>query len=86
MKGSLQCGAPYAYGYCNPEMDRLLDELSKPASFEDRKKIFEQVQLLYYEDVPVVYFGDIFGLEATRKELKGYEAWYVVPRFWNVWK
>ena len=86
MKGSLQCGAPYAYGYCNPKMDELLDELSKPASFEERKKIFEQVQLLYYDDVPVIYFGDIFGLEATRKELQGYEPWYVVPRFWNVWK
>lgn len=86
MKGSLQCGAPYAYGYCNPEMDRLLDELSKPASFAERKEIFEQVQLLYYQDVPVIYFGDIFGLDATRRELKGYEAWYVVPRFWNVWK
>jgi len=86
MKGSLQCGAPYAYGYCNAEMDRLLDELAKPATFEERKAIFEEIQLLYYEDVPVVYFGDIFGLEATRSELKGYEAWYVVPRFWNVWK
>lgn len=85
-KGSLMCGAPYAYGYCNPEMDRLLEELAKPATFEERKLIWEQLQLLFYEDVAHIHFGYIFGLEATRAELQGYNPWYVVPRFWNVWK
>lgn len=86
LKGSLGCGAPYAYGYCNPEMDRLLDEISKPGTFEERKAIWEEIQRLYYEDVPVIFFGYIFGLEATRAEIQGYKPWYVVPRFWNVWK
>ena len=86
MKGSLLCGAPYAYGYCNPKMDELLDQISQPGTFEERKKLWEQIQLLYYEDVPVIFFGYIFGLEATRAVVQGYRPWYVVPRFWNVWK
>ncbi|MBC7092534.1 ABC transporter substrate-binding protein [Candidatus Bipolaricaulota bacterium] len=85
-KGSLLCGAPYAYGYCNPKMDQLLDQISRPASFEERKEIWEQIQLLYYDDVPVIFFGYIFGLDATRAEVQDYRPWYVVPRFWNVWK
>jgi peptide/nickel transport system substrate-binding protein len=67
-------------------MDELLDQISRPASFEERKQIWEQIQLLYYEDVPVIFFGYIFGLEATRAEVQNYQPWYVVPRFWNVWK
>ncbi len=85
-KGSLTCGAPYAYGYCNPEMDRLLEELAKPAVFEERKAVYEEVQRLFYEDVAHIRFGFIFGLDATRVELQDYRPWYVVPRFWNVWK
>lgn len=85
-RGSLMSGAPYAYGYSNPEMDEALIELGKPASFEERKKLWERVQWIYYEDVPSIQFGDLYGLEATRAEIQNYESWYVVPIFWNIWR
>jgi peptide/nickel transport system substrate-binding protein len=85
-RGSLMSGAPYAYGYANADIDRILTELGKPASFEERKLLWQEAQEIYYEDVPVILFGDLYGLEATRASIKNYQSWYVVPIFWNIWR
>lgn len=85
-RASLLCGAPYAYGYCNPQMDALLDQAQERKSDEELRELAKSIQRLAYEDVPVIRFGDYFGLEAVRAELVGFESWYVTPRFWGVTK
>lgn len=86
LAGSLRCGSPSAYMYCNPEVDRLLDELAKPLPLEQRQRIYRELQQLVWEDVAVIRIGDIFTLEAISARLQNYAPWNVIPRFWNCWK
>ena len=86
LRASHQSGAPYAYGYANPKMDELLQNVALAMSLEERAKIVQEIQALIYQDVISIRFGDLFGLEAISARLQGYESWYVTPRFWNVKK
>jgi len=84
--GSLQTGAPYSYGTSDPEIDRLLQQVQMRGTPEERRKIVEELQRRIYVYVPHIRFGDLFGLEAVRANVEGYESWYVTPRFWGVKK
>lgn len=86
LKGGLQSGAPYAYGYESEEMDAALERASYLLSPDAKREVVDEIQCLILTDVPYVRFGDLFGLEAVRATLDGYAPWYVVPRFWNVSK
>ncbi len=60
-------------GYQNPEMDRLIDEVEITLNKEERKQIFDRIQNLYVEELPVLplYFrSDSFIIP---KWLKGIE-------------
>ncbi len=41
-------------GYCNPEMDALLDAIERELDFEKRKRLWKRLQRLYAEDLPVL--------------------------------
>lgn len=45
----------------------------------------EQQTRLFYEKVPVIAYGDLFGLRAARKAVKGFDEKTDRPRFYNVW-
>jgi ABC-type transport system substrate-binding protein len=48
--------------YSNPEVDDLLDKGRQTADFEERKKIYDEVQELTGEDVPLITtLYDLFG-------------------------
>jgi hypothetical protein len=40
---------------------------------------------LFYEKVPVIGYGDLFGLRAARKTVTGFDEKTDRPRFYNVW-
>ena len=86
LKGGLQTDAPYAYGYSNPDMDKLLNEANMQMSDEERGTLVDQIQHIIFTDVPYIRFGDLFGLEGVRSNVSGYQSWYVTPRFYNVSK
>jgi peptide/nickel transport system substrate-binding protein len=71
-------------GYSNPQMDQLVEAGMAEGDFQKRFQIYEQIQKLMYEDVPVIKQGDLFGLQATQKSVQGYKPWYT-PFFYNVW-
>ncbi|WP_019120366.1 ABC transporter substrate-binding protein [Brevibacillus massiliensis] len=73
----------YAGWYNNPRMDQLLDQIRASASFDEQKALFRQVQSLFWDDVPAIKLGDMHGLSAYRKNLKGYHYFYDTS-FWNV--
>src|SRR5438067_2005575 len=53
------CGAERNYtGYCNPEVDKLVDEQSMQADIEKRKKIVWEIERKLVEDVarPVIFY------------------------------
>ena len=73
----------WAGWYSNPKMDALLDEMRESPNLEQAKKVFEKVQTLYWEDVPVIKFGNLHQFFATRKNVKG-EVFFYDKHYWNV--
>ena len=50
-----------------------------------RLALWEQQTRTFYEKVPVIRYGDLFGLRAASKKLKGFNEKTERIRFYNVW-
>ncbi len=72
--------------YENKAVDALLDKALEETDRNARAKLYEQVQDNLYNDIPMIKFGDLFGFDAHRDSLAGFEAFYTTPRLWNVWR
>ena len=79
----VQCTAPGSW--CLEEKDRLVGELARETNPTKRKAIIDRIQVLFYEDVGQIKFGDLFYLAATRKELRGEFRSVPFTYFWNAW-
>ncbi|MDQ7848941.1 MAG: ABC transporter substrate-binding protein [Armatimonadota bacterium] len=66
------------------EKDRLIGRLIREPDIQARKQIWEQVQRLYWEDVPGIKFGDFFNLAIARPGVQGLSTRPDLF-FWNVW-
>ena len=84
LQGILQCFRPFR-GWCLEEKERLLGELAREMDPRKRKAMIERIQVLFYEDVGRIKFGDVFGLDVTRKELRGDFRSVLFFYFWNAW-
>ena len=71
--------------WCLEENHRLLGELARETDLRKRKVIIERIQVLFYEDVGRIKFGDLFTLDVTRKELRGDFRSSPYFYFWNTW-
>jgi peptide/nickel transport system substrate-binding protein len=68
-----RCKAPQNYpGYCNPEVDRLLDESRIPSQMAQRKAIYEKLTKIILEDAPKLYLYHRRVLIAHTVRLRGY--------------
>jgi len=68
-----KCKAPQNNpGYCNPEVDRLLDDARSVADFAKRKAVYEQLTKLILEDNPKLYLYHRRVLIAHTARLDGY--------------
>jgi peptide/nickel transport system substrate-binding protein len=69
-----KCKAPLNYtGYCNADVDKLLDESRIPSDKAQRKAIYEKVaRLLVAEDEPIIYLYHSRVLIAHTTRLEGY--------------
>ena len=79
----LQCNWPG--WWCLEEKDRLLGELARETDVRKRKAIIDRIQVLFYEDVGRIKFGDLFLLHVVRKELRGDFRSSPFFFFWNAW-
>lgn len=61
------------YGYANPQLDALLEEGRQTLDQGKRKAIYDQVQVLLLEDVPVYWAWDRPFIYVTTKAFQGYE-------------
>ncbi len=69
-----KCGAPQNNAhYCNPEIDKLLDEGRVPSDMAQRKAIYEKVTKTILEDVPKIYLYHRRILVAHTAKLEGYK-------------
>lgn len=75
----------YAGWWESPKLLDLMDKLGKETDTEKRYQLMEQVQELFYEEVPTVKVGDYANLRIYSKSVKGFKNMNEIF-FWNVWK
>jgi peptide/nickel transport system substrate-binding protein len=61
-----------------------MEAMARETDAKKRKAMWDKVQVLFYEDVGRVKFGDSFSLEAIRNNVQGWQAKGELP-LWNVW-
>src|SRR6266513_2056564 len=64
---------------------RLQAELARETDPKKRLALWEQQTRQFYEKVPVIRYGDLFGLRAIRNTVKGFNEKTERIRFYNVW-
>jgi peptide/nickel transport system substrate-binding protein len=70
---------------CDEEVQRIKTEMSKETDHKKRVALWEQQTKLFFEKAPVIRYGDLFGMRAASKKLKGLNEKTERPRFYNVW-
>ncbi|MBM7634751.1 ABC transporter substrate-binding protein [Geomicrobium sediminis] len=83
---------PHQYPFFNPSWagwtdhpgyEEYFDEIDQAETQEEALALFEELQELFYEDVPVVNIGHYDNVEAVSDRLIDYEL-LMGPIFWNV--
>jgi peptide/nickel transport system substrate-binding protein len=73
-------------GWTNDEaILKLQAELARETDPKKRMALWEQQTRQFYEKVPVIRYGDLFGLRAARNTVKGFNESTERIRFYNVW-
>lgn len=60
-------------------------QLARETDPKKRYELWVQMTKVFYEKVPVIRYGDLFGLRAASKTVKGFNEKTERPRFWGVW-
>ncbi|MHB0870639.1 MAG: ABC transporter substrate-binding protein [Chloroflexota bacterium] len=74
----------YPGWWTNPEIDALRNKLLQTIDQKERFSIFEDVQRLFYEQIPILKLGDVRDLWLTSPKLKQVGT-YPTPYFWNAY-
>jgi valyl-tRNA synthetase len=67
------------------DIARIQAELARETDPKKRFALWEQQTRQFYEKVPVIRYGDLFGLRAMRTTVKGFNDKTERIRFYNVW-
>src|SRR4030095_13573664 len=70
---------------CDEPIVSRMDAIRKEPDPAKRKALWEEVNRTFYERVPVIRYGDLFGLRAMQATVKGFNEKMAFPRFYNVW-
>ncbi len=72
--------------YESKAMDGFLSKWGETAAADTaaRKALLDQIQAVFYKEVPIAKFGNEYGLEVYNDHLHGYTSFFDV-RFWNTW-
>jgi len=69
------CKQPLNYaGYCNPEIDELLNKARTASDVAERKKSYDQVAAVVLKDRPIVYIFHRHWLWAYTNKLSGFRT------------
>ncbi len=67
------------------DIQKLQQELARETDPKKRMSLWEKQHRQFYEKVPVIRYGDLFGLRAARTTVKGFNDKTERIRFYNVW-
>jgi peptide/nickel transport system substrate-binding protein len=70
---------------CDEDILKLQDELARELDPKKRFALWVRQTRQFYEKVPVIRYGDLFGLRAARNTVKGFNEKTERVRFYNVW-
>ncbi len=70
---------------CDEEIAKVQVELARETDPKKRYALWEQQHKLFFDKVPAARYGDLFGLRAIRKPVKGYNDKTERIRVWGVW-
>jgi peptide/nickel transport system substrate-binding protein len=70
---------------CDEDIQKVQTQLAQETDPKARLALWVQQTRQFYEKVPVIRYGDLFGLRGIRKEVQGFNDRTVRPRFFNVW-
>ena len=70
---------------CDEEIAKNTQELARETDPAKRRALWEQQTRLWYDKVPSIRLGDLHGLRAMQKTVKGLNEETERPRFYNVW-
>lgn len=63
----------------------LTDQFTKTLDFEERSKIWDKLQALLYEEVPIIKTGDMYVYNIASLKVQGIgETSLIWPKFWGV--
>ncbi len=84
--GIIFFGPKWPGWYQSAALDKVLEEWSRtPVTAQaERHKIMDEIQTVFYNEVPVAKLGNQYGLEVYNDRLQGYTSYFDV-RFWNTW-
>ncbi len=75
LQSHLGCKQPLTYsGYCNAEVDQLINKSRSTADPAERRKIFEQIAAQVSKDRPIVYIFHRHWLWAYTNKLSGFRT------------
>lgn len=78
------CGWPG--WWCSDKKNELTEQLQGESDFEARKAVWDDIQALFYEEVPHVKLGDALGVAAFSARMQGgLSMFQLAPVFWNNW-
>lgn len=69
---------------CIPSIETLMNKLAQETQFEKRFEIWKEIQKTFWDEVPVLKFGDFFILRLKQKNVQGHVN-LIETFFWNVW-
>ncbi|HEV8674743.1 MAG TPA: ABC transporter substrate-binding protein [Methylomirabilota bacterium] len=69
---------------CDPKLEAMMGRLASETDTPKRMAIWRDIQGWFWQEVPVIKFGDFFTLRIKQKAVGGYANRYR-PFFWNVW-
>jgi len=70
---------------CDDEIGKRMDAIRRESDPKKRKALWDEVNRRFYEYVPAIRYGDIFGFRAMQAYVKGFNENMSFPRFYNVW-
>ncbi|HLI10386.1 MAG TPA: ABC transporter substrate-binding protein [Alphaproteobacteria bacterium] len=72
----LACKGNLNYGrYCNPEVDKLLDQARETSDTAARKKLYDEVDAIAQRDLPIIYLYNRKWIYGYTKKLTGFKPY-----------
>ncbi|MGD9890771.1 MAG: ABC transporter substrate-binding protein [Dehalococcoidia bacterium] len=75
----------YVGKYTSAALDDLKQQFAKAPSLEQARPVVDEIQALWYDDVPAIFLGVSHNYDALKTYVKGYDNASLASLFWNVW-